>query len=90
MFGFNADTLKHLLTNVKNKFSTIEEMNNKVDKIENKSLSSNNLSDAEVSNINSSLDNTEVINNLNGATISFYSTSVNGASNKIKEIELDV
>ena len=41
-YAFTLDTLKYLLTHIKNKFTTKEEMNNKVDKVEGKGLSSNN------------------------------------------------
>ena len=87
-YTFTLDTLKYLLTNIKNKFITKEEMNNKVDKVEGKRLSSNNFSDEDANNINNSFDNAEV--NQNGTTISFYSTSANGVKTKIKDIDLDI
>lgn len=90
MFCFNSDTLNYLLANIKNKFSTIEEMNNKVDKYSNYVLSTNNLSNEEFSNINSSFNDAEVVNNLNGAIISFYVDSSDGNTNVIKELELDI
>lgn len=86
-YTFTLDTLKHLLTNIKNKFITKEEMNSKVVKVEGKGLSSNNFSDEDVNNINSSLDNAEVIDSAssNLTTLEFYSEN-----NKIKTIDLDI
>ena len=87
-YSFTLDTLKYLLTTIKSKFVTKEEMNNKVDKVDGKQLSSNNFSDEDVNNINNSFDDAEV--NQNGTTISFYSTSVDGTKTKIKDIDLDI
>ena len=87
-YSFTLDTLKYLLTTIKSKFITKEEMNNKVDKVEGKQLSSNNFSGKDVNNINNSFDDAEV--NQNGTTISFYSTSVDGVKTKIKDIDLDI
>lgn len=86
-YTFTLDTLKYLLTNIKNKFATKEEMSNKVDKIEGKELSSNNFSDEDINNINNSFDNAEVIDNAssNLTTLEFYSEN-----NKIKTIDLDI
>ncbi len=63
-YTFTLDTLKYLLTNIKNKFITKEEMNNKVDKVEGKGLSSNNFSNEDVNNINNSFDDAEVAERL--------------------------
>jgi hypothetical protein len=86
-FTFTLDTLKYLLINFKNKFITKEEMNNKVDKVEGKELSSNNFSDEDANNINNSFDNTEVIDNVSSelTTLKFYSES-----NETKTIDLDI
>jgi hypothetical protein len=86
-FTFTLDTLKYLLTNIKNKFTTKEEMNNKVNKVEGKGLSSNNFSNEDINNINSSFDNSEVIDNAssNLTTLEFYSEN-----SKIKTIDLDI
>lgn len=59
-YTFTLDTLKYLLTNIKNKFVTKEEMNNKVDKVEGKELSANNFSDEDINNINNSFDDVEL------------------------------
>ncbi len=86
-YTFTLDTLKYLLTNIKNKFITKEEMNNKVDKVEGKGLSSNNFSNEDVNNINNSFDDAEDINNASSklTTLEFYS-----GDNKIKAIDLDI
>ena len=86
-YTFTLDTLKYLLTNIKNKFITKEEMNNKVVKVEGKGLSSNNFSNEDKNNINSSFDNSEVIDNAssNLTTLEFYSEN-----SKIKTIDLDI
>jgi hypothetical protein len=87
-YTFTLDTLKYLLTNIKNKFVTKEELNNKVDKVEGKQLSSNNFSDEDINNINNSFDDAEI--NQSGTIMSFYSTSVDGVKTKIKDINLDI
>lgn len=87
-YTFTLDTLKYLLSNIKKKFITKEEMNKKVDKVEGKELSSNNFSNEDVNNINNSFDDAEV--NQSGTTISFYSTSADGVKTKIKDIDLDI
>jgi sulfatase maturation enzyme AslB (radical SAM superfamily) len=86
-FTFTLDTLKYLLINFKNKFITKEEMNNKVDKVEGKELSSNNFSDEDANNINNSFDDTEVVDNVSSelTTLKFYS-----GSNETKTIDLDI
>ena len=86
-FTFTLDTLKYLLSNIKNKFITKEEMNNKVDKVEGKELSSNNFSDEDANNINDSFNDVEVIDNAssNLTTLEFYSEN-----SKIKTIDLDI
>jgi hypothetical protein len=86
-YTFTLDTLKYLLTNIKSKFTTKGEMNNKVDKVEGKELSSNNFSNEDVNNINNSFDSAEVIDNVSSGltTLEFYSKN-----NKIKTIDLDI
>jgi hypothetical protein len=86
-YAFTLDTLKYLLTHIKNKFITKEEMNNKVDKVEGKELSSNNFSNEDANNINNSFDNAEVINKAssNLTTLEFYSEN-----SKIKTIDLEI
>ena len=86
-FTFTLDTLKYLLINFKNKFITKEEMNNKVDKVEGKELSSNNFSDEDANNINDSFNDVEVIDNASSelTTLEFYSEN-----SKIKTIDLDI
>lgn len=85
-FTFTLDTLKYLLSNIKKKFITKEEMNKKVDKIEGKELSSNNFSNEDVNNINNSFDNAEVINASSElTTLKFYS-----GNDKTKTIDLDI
>ena len=83
---FTLDTLKYLLSNIKKKFITKEEMNKKVDKVEGKELSSNNFSNEDVNNINNSFDNAEVINASSElTTLKFYS-----GNDKTKAIDLDI
>ena len=85
-FTFTLDTLKYLLSNIKKKFITKEEMNKKVDKVEGKELSSNNFSNEDVNNINNSFDNAEVINTSSElTTLKFYS-----GNDKTKTIDLDI
>lgn len=85
-FTFTLDTLKYLLSNIKKKFITKEEMNKKVDKVEGKELSSNNFSNEDVNNINNSFDNAEVINASSElTTLKFYS-----GNDKTKTIDLDI
>lgn len=86
-FTFTLDTLKYLLINFKNKFITKEEMNNKVDKVEGKELSSNNFSDEDANNINDSFNDVEVINNASSelTTLKFYS-----GNNETETIYLDI
>ena len=86
-FTFTLDTLKYLLINFKNKFITKEEMNNKVDKVEGKKLSSNNFSDEDANNINDSFNDVEVIDNASSelTTLKFYS-----GNNEIETIDLDI
>lgn len=85
-FTFTLDTLKYLLSNIKKKFITKEEMNKKVDKVEGKELSSNNFSNEDVNNINNSFDNAEVINASSKlTTLEFYS-----GNDKTKTIDLDI
>lgn len=86
-FTFTLDTLKYLVTNIKNKFITKEEMDDKVDKVEGKELSSNNFSNEDVNNINNSFDDAEVIDNVSSelTTLKFHS-----GSNKTKTIDLDI
>ena len=85
-YTFTLDTLKYLLSNIKKKFITKEEMNKKVDKVEGKELSSNNFSNEDVNNINNSFDNAEVINASSElTTLKFYS-----GNDKTKTIDLDI
>lgn len=85
-YTFTLDTLKYLLSNIKKKFITKEEMNKKVDKVEGKELSSNNFSNEDVNNINNSFDNAEVINTSSElTTLKFYS-----GNDKTKTIDLDI
>ena len=86
-YTFTLDTLKYLLTNIKNKFVTKEELNNKVDKVEGKQLSANNFSDEDINNINNSFDDAEVIDNVSSelTTLKFYS-----GNNETKTIDLDI
>lgn len=86
-YTFTLDTLKYLLNNIKNKFATKKEINNKVDKVEGKRLSSNNFSNEDVNNINNSFDDAEVTNKTSSelTTLEFYS-----GDNKIKTIDLDI
>ena len=86
-YTFTLDTLKYLLINFKNKFITKEEMNNKVDKVEGKKLSSNNFSDEDANNINDSFNDVEVIDNASSelTTLKFYS-----GNNEIETIDLDI
>lgn len=86
-YTFTLDTLKYLLTNIKNKFVTKEEPNNKVDKVEGKQLSTNNFSDEDINNINNSFDDAEVIDNTSSGltTLEFYI-----GDNKTKTIDLDI
>ena len=85
-FTFTLDTLKYLLSNIKKKFITKEEMNKKVNKVEGKELSSNNFSNEDVNNINNSFDNAEVINASSElTTLKFYS-----GNDKTKTIDLDI
>jgi hypothetical protein len=85
-FTFTLDTLKYLLSNIKNKFIAKEELNNKVDKVEGKELSSNNFSNEDINNINNSFDNAEVTNASSElTTLKFYS-----GNNKTKTIDLDI
>lgn len=85
-YTLTLDTLKYLLSNIKKKFITKEEMNKKVDKVEGKELSSNNFSNEDVNNINNSFDNAEVINASSElTTLKFYS-----GNDKTKTIDLDI
>ena len=85
-YTFTLDTLKYLLSNIKKKFITKEEMSKKVDKVEGKELSSNNFSNEDVNNINNSFDNAEVINASSElTTLKFYS-----GNDKTKTIDLDI
>lgn len=86
-FTFTLDTLKYLVANIKNKFTTKEEMDDKVDKVEGKELSSNNFSNEDANNINNSFDDAEVIDNVSSelTTLKFYI-----GSNKTKIIDLDI
>ena len=85
-YTFTLDTLKYLLSNIKKKFITKEEMNKKVNKVEGKELSSNNFSNEDVNNINNSFDNAEVINASSElTTLKFYS-----GNDKTKTIDLDI
>ena len=65
-------------------------MENKVDKVTGKDLSTNNFTNELLNSIDYGLDDVEFIQNNESTTISFYATSSEGIRRKIKDISLDI
>jgi hypothetical protein len=90
MLSFDMSTLKYLLTKLKNNFVTPDELSSKVDKVEDKDLSTNNFSNDDVANINNSFDDAKIEEKDGQVTLTFYATSVDGTKTEVKSIDLNI
>lgn len=90
MFVFDNKSLVYFLSKLKEIFATEKELENKVDKVTGKDLSTNNFTNELLNSIDYGLDDVEFIQNNESTTISFYATSSEGIRRKIKDISLDI
>lgn len=90
MLSFDMSTLKYLLTKLKDNFVTPDELSSKVDKVEDKDLSTNSFSNDDIANINNSFDDAEMEEKDGQVTLTFYATSVDGTKTKVKSIDLNI
>ncbi len=87
---FSVETLTYFIRKIKDMFAIPQELKNKVDKVSNKGLSSNNFDDDSLYAIENSYDDITIAESSLGYTLTFYSSSELGENIQVKTIDLDI